>query len=550
MKLKKIYINDEAVNLENLTIIVGSNGVGKTTFLRDLRYTFINTKPNGTIYSLNNIKWSNLCRGDSFSVSLSEWKIWLNSIKVTTGENADNQRLYALPQSLGRQQKPQKMRENDRNDAIIYSNSSEATVDGLENSWTHIFRDQYTAFLSVDDRFYVSNNSSGQLSPDAMNNLQPAPFLAINKDILKRINQAISKLFNKKLSVESSLFPTYNILVTKTESTAMRRLATTPQGHLGQRMVYDQWVVNNSAAILSDDGHGIRAAIEILYALETPTNNIIFIDEPELHLYPASKYQLGRIIGDYASSSKKQIILSTHDSDFLRGLLHGTRKSTIIRLNKDRSINTVVGRSIKNTASNEILQSSFLDAVILTEGIGDQFVYRSVFQQKHLLKKFSYQFISSGGKESIADDFNFYKSLGIAFAVILDYDSLFSTKRNGLVKHCLTMLGVPSIDISDISILADDVNTFSKGMQYKKRGLNNVELSYDQKIIINKLLTKLKGYGLFIVPQGELEDWVGVSKPISPEDIYSRYRSSSNKKYKNLTDFSAEIEKYILKELL
>jgi hypothetical protein len=208
-------------------------------------------------------------------------------------------------------------------------------------------------------------------------------------------------------------------------------------------------------------------------------------------------------------------------------------------------VNVTNGRKIKSTSSNEVLESAFLDAVIISEGISDQFVYENAFRNKHILEECSYRFISTWGKENIADDFRFFKSLNISFAAILDYDAIFSSSRRGLIERCLEELQVNDVEREALLTELQEIREFSKGMPYRDKGLNCPSLSEENKKRAGCFLDKLKEKGIFIVPVGCLEDWVNESKPISPEKILAKYKHRSNSEFIGLTNFLKEIEGYI-----
>jgi hypothetical protein len=363
----------------------------------------------------------------------------------------------------------------------------------------------------------------------------------------------MQKLFGKKVFVESPLYPTYNLLTGSLSTRAPKRVSTTPNGLLKQQAIYDEWQSSNTITNLSEEGHGVRAAFEILYSLKIDENKVIFIDEPEIHLYPSSKYQLGKIIGDYAKSSRRQIILSTHDTEMLRGLLSAGAPTTILKIKRNRSLVSIAKNRIRNTVTSDALQSAFLDAVIVTEGVTDQFVYRNVFMQRKMLqskgKAYSYEVVAVNGKESIADDFDYYKALDINFVAILDYDALFDSRRGGLIKHCLQKIGATKADTAAVQLKIDNINTETKDITGRKHGIRAIGLTNRQKQNILDVIDGLKKFGIFIVPTGGLEGWVGIDQHIPPEIIYNKYRSSANKKYKALSDFTQEINSYLAERI-
>jgi len=76
----------------------------------------------------------------------------------------------------------------------------------------------------------------------------------------------------------------------------------------------------NDSVNLSDVGFGLSQVLPILVALiESNKNNIIYIEQPEIHLHPKAQFKLAKIFCDYVKKGKK-IIVETHSSIFIRGL--------------------------------------------------------------------------------------------------------------------------------------------------------------------------------------------------------------------------------------
>ena len=559
MKIKNININGSQIPLTSLNIIVGSNGVGKTTLLRDLHSEFV-----GCGISSSSAKWMDLLRENSFDASLNDWKEWRDSLRIVTGESyGDAGEHYADLKSMGRQNKPQRVRdfvltEIDRaiNDSqygqLNFSRRDYYPYDfDINKEVIAPFREQRSVFLTVDDRFYLSNNNAGNYDIDLGSGIQPAPFLANNDDILRSINSKIIKLFGKKIFAEGRKLPEISLFVGRSDVDQPKRYTNSPKNFRRIAEVFDEWVENNSIISLKDEGHGVRAAAQVFYELENKSNKIVFIDEPEIHLYPSAKYALGRYIGKYARRGKKQVIITTHDTDMLRGLIDANSKATLIRINRDRSIRFVQGSKIQKTIHSSVLQSAFLDAVIVTEGVGDKYVYEGVFHYNNLLQDTSYQVIGMSGKETIAQSFYFFDLLGIKYSAIYDFDFLLSRKRNiKTVEKCLNKKQINKTTKDNLLHISSEISSFMNGMKEKKRGLNCPELSNLQRQKIKNCLNSFAREGIFISPIGELEDWVNVNKNMgkdgaSPEIILRKYKNRSRSAYMSLTNFVTDITKYI-----
>ena len=85
----------------------------------------------------------------------------------------------------------------------------------------------------------------------------------------------------------------------------------------------------NDTVDLSDVGFGLSQVLPILIAvIEANKDNIIYIEQPEIHLHPLAQYKLANILCRYVKKGKK-IIIETHSSIFIRGLQTEVAKKNI-----------------------------------------------------------------------------------------------------------------------------------------------------------------------------------------------------------------------------
>ena len=554
MKIKDLNISNTNVKLGNLNIIVGPNGAGKTTLLSDLRVEFVTGAPQSG-------KWLNLLTDGSIEISSADWKAWSDALAPISGTNEGyngiSYRLCADIRSIGRQQKPSMLREDFANELKEFISQDQLPPPVIQGQYpprdfVTPMKDQWSTLLSVDTRLSLSQNTVSQYNADTMNSIQPASFLAVNDKILNSINDKLTKMFKKKIFIESRNINSLEIYTTSSYVKAPKYPDAKPQNYKKITEIVDKWINDNNVILLSQEGHGVRAAAQILYELESESNKIVFIDEPELHLYPAAKYLLGGFIGMYAKRGQKQIIVSTHDSDLLRGLIDSNSNATIIRISKDRSVHHIKSSEIQKTTTNEFLQSAFSDVIIITEGVQDQFVYNKAFRLKKRLEDYSYQILAANGKENVSNELYLFEKLNIKYAVIVDFDALYDEhkrRRSNKVNSIQEIITgrIPQNDIAqNIINKVKAINNTTYGKPSRKRGLNADDISDNDKENIQELLTSLESYGIFVVPIGELEDWVNTTKEEStPEDIVKKYRSRSESSYKLLTEFTKRIENYI-----
>ncbi len=77
-------------------------------------------------------------------------------------------------------------------------------------------------------------------------------------------------------------------------------------------------VKNNFSSALINEGTGLNQVILLLVTLvRAPTNSVIGIEEPEIHLHPKAQAQLSKVMMDIAQKESKQLIFTTHSEHML-----------------------------------------------------------------------------------------------------------------------------------------------------------------------------------------------------------------------------------------
>src|SRR5207244_9058873 len=89
-----------------------------------------------------------------------------------------------------------------------------------------------------------------------------------------------------------------------------------------------------NAQELAAQGDGYRSFAGVVLAMLTFVNRLLLLDEPEAFLHPAQARVLGRWLASYAHKTSAQVILATHNSDFLWGIISANTNATVIRLNR------------------------------------------------------------------------------------------------------------------------------------------------------------------------------------------------------------------------
>ena len=282
-----------------------------------------------------------------------------------------------------------------------------------------------------------------------------------------------------------------------------------------------------------------------------PVNDVLLIDEPEIHLYPSVKRKFGNALGEISKKNQKQFFCVTHDSDFLQGVFDSKCNATIIKIKKNGKKREIIhkhfDRKVQYLAGQNqtpFLQIPFLDAVIVVEGSTDRFVYEHVFFENQFLSDIEYKFISSGGKDSISNPVRIATDLKVPYAIILDIENL-KDKDNA---HLLKLARVQ--EVTGLQEEITDIGAKLKGIDnFLVSGLDAIK---DTKLKdrIAKLVVLLKSIGIFIVYKGTLESWgqiISEKKNTFPERFIEEY-AKNKKNFNEMIEFLKEVETYIKKQ--
>jgi hypothetical protein len=285
---------------------------------------------------------------------------------------------------------------------------------------------------------------------------------------------------------------------------------------------------------------------------------ICLIDEPELCLHPPQAYALGRFIGKYGTASDRATFVATHSSHVLRGIIEETQKLEIIRLT--RSGAQFSGKKVSHetiracidkpaTKVETILDGLFAEAVSVVESEGDRLVYSTTWEKLAHNFRHDVHFVSVGGLGGMSDTCQLYKNLKIPVCLIADLDLLrelgtfhsilialaSAEQTRDAMEKCkniiqqIKALGPlyseaelaaalreilgETLDWSDVEQLGrvrGTLGDLSAGLSETARLKMGLESLSDQTVYhdLKAFLGDLRSVGVFLVPCGELEDWV------------------------------------------
>jgi hypothetical protein len=354
---------------------------------------------------------------------------------------------------------------------------------------------------------------------------------------------------------------------------------------------------------LDEEGDGYRSFVGVVLSLLLSEDRVVLLDEPEAFLHPAQARELGRWVAEHSTDTEGQIVIATHDADFIAGILSEDADVDIYRLNRsgERTVyNHISSDTTEKLASDPLLSSQrvleaiFHKGVIVCEGGSDKAVYRSIAVNE--IGNDQLLFVNAHGMQNIKSITKVLKQARIPVAAIPDIDllrshhpmkhllesvtdddlqNIFKTRRE--IEEAIQEIPdeevvermIPEVE-SFLNELENDEHTpdgakaavnrlnseFSEWSIVKEEGIEGIP---DEKHAdADRLIEDVKQYGVFIVPVGTLKGWMDLNRSsdsswavkalevINPREEDEDSRDEYD--YSDLTGFINEIEQYLENE--
>lgn len=275
---------------------------------------------------------------------------------------------------------------------------------------------------------------------------------------------------------------------------------------------------------LDDQGDGLRSFAGLALIVMALSPSVLLLDEPESFLHPAQARAVGRWLAASARERGMQVIVATHDRDFLIGLLSGSNGEGLEILRLTRTKDGARARQLASADLNDywtdptlrysnVLQGLFHERVVVCEGDRDCRFYGAAadelatsLNRQHVAD--NTLFIPSSGTGGFAKLLDVLRDLGVKASVITDFDFLDSRAK---VEVTLGALGGHWDEDVDVA--------WSNAMRHVERGK---EAAFWKKVHnggldqvppdaatrdFKKLLTELAARRMHVLPIGELEDF-------------------------------------------
>lgn len=303
-------------------------------------------------------------------------------------------------------------------------------------------------------------------------------------------------------------------------------------------------------------GDGFRSFVAVVLTLLLSKGKVVLLDEPEAFLHPEQARRLGKWISDHSESFPCQILIATHNSNFLAGVLAGRQAAEIYRLNRRSDhteffrITSEATQSLSTSpllSSQRVLEAIFSRGVVVCESDADRIIYNTVAIREHDNQEIL--FIHAHNKQTIKQVVSLLKNASIPTVGVVDID-IFNSSAD--FSGALSVF-LDNEDFSRIAALRDEVaahiessaedtvladikkktleflgqldagnHTLSGARSALNRiksessqwaGLKKIGVSFLDEPIRSKaseVIEYCSTKGLFIVPVGELESWINL----------------------------------------
>lgn len=272
--------------------------------------------------------------------------------------------------------------------------------------------------------------------------------------------------------------------------------------------------------LIDSQGDGFRSFVGMASHFLTHDYGVWLIDEPEAFLHPGQTRILGRWLAREAIARGVQLIVATHDRDFIVGALAATHSDvSIVRLTRSESGTHFDHLSSEDVADvwskpqlrySNVLQGLFHAKVVVCEGDGDCRFYSAALESlsAERLKQSvadDVLFVPSAGKGGLSGMIDAVAKVGVETWVIADFD-LLQSKRE--LKKVLSAVGGTWSEELDANytLAMREANENKDPARFKKTGLNSF-LDGSALAAARALLEELAHARLLLVPIGELESF-------------------------------------------
>ncbi|CAM3930791.1 DUF3696 domain-containing protein [Mucilaginibacter galii] len=308
-------IKDYTFRLQNLNVLMGINGMGKSTFIQSLlllkqsgRLQFGEIQLNGDYVNIGNTKDAlyQYSKKESLSINLEFSDGVTQEINTNYVVEAD---LFTIPNPI--------FTEEFFGQTLFTNNFQYLNANRLPPTSVHS-----KSYSNV-----VTNNNVGNAGEFATHFIEVHGNDDITfSNLLHKDSKSIDPVTNKEL-INKTLINQINLWMGEISPGINIRTTSIPNSdYVLLEYVYKQPNFGNTNRFKPNNvGFGISYVLPVVTAiLSAKANELIIIENPESHIHPRGQAELGKLIS-LAALNDVQIILETHSDHILNGIRVATK---------------------------------------------------------------------------------------------------------------------------------------------------------------------------------------------------------------------------------
>ncbi len=256
---------------------------------------------------------------------------------------------------------------------------------------------------------------------------------------------------------------------------------------------------NKSISDINSLSAGQKAIIHLVfeaYGRGDLKGGVVIIDEPEIHLHYQFQHEYLQVINDLNKEQNCQYVLVTHSE----ALINSNTISNVRRFSLSEQGHTKIHSPTLSTNQKNLIKildntrstyAFFAKRVVLVEGDTDRYFFRAIIQDRYPRKDQEIAVLHMGGKGGYAEWSKLFSDFGLTVSCISDFDFI--------------------VDLHYPSEKGVSLKTEQSVEDFKVRNSD-----WEQKI------NSEYANRLYILKEGDLETYLGISKGLTPTIDFCR----------------------------
>jgi hypothetical protein len=260
---------------------------------------------------------------------------------------------------------------------------------------------------------------------------------------------------------------------------------------------------------------GVRAFTGLTAAVMSADYRLMLVDEPEAFLHPPLIRKLGKRLTELAAERGANLLASTHSPEFVMGCIQSGKRVNIVRLTWRDGLATarlLSADKLETMMRDPLLRSTgvlgalFHEGAIVCEADADRVFYAEINERLLGARAGGADgcvFLNAQNKQTIRRIVRPLREMGVPAVALVDLDIL---KGKDDFRELMRAVFVPSVFWEPWEERRKRLHQEMRNDDYKAGGIYT--LGREARLQANALLAGLAEYGLFVVPVGELENWL------------------------------------------